>query len=119
MQKQEQEYWSQRAGQEYIYKGEKFYTITAIPYYVERRKIIVDSIKQIIQRYNVSRIVDIGCGDGEYLNILHENTKEYCGVDISEGMLQLAKRRCDKYDNICFECSADGTKNLMIIIWDI
>lgn len=110
MKNEGEEYWSQRAEKEYIYKGEKFYTITAIPYYVKRRKIIIDSLMQLIRKYNVARIADIGCGDGEYLNIIHEEDKEYCGVDISEGMLQLAKQRCDNYKNVCFECSAEGTK---------
>ena len=39
-------YWSSRAQAEYEYKGEKLYTITAAPYYVARRNLIVKSLKK-------------------------------------------------------------------------
>ena len=45
-------YWSMRAKNEYLYKGEKLYTITAAPYYVKRRKIIIKKLKNIITKYN-------------------------------------------------------------------
>lgn len=35
------EYWDKRAACEYNYKGEKFYTMTAIPYYYERKNEII------------------------------------------------------------------------------
>lgn len=60
-------YWSMRAKNEYLYKGEKLYTITAAPYYVKRREIIIKKLKNIITKYDCRRIVDVGCGDGEYL----------------------------------------------------
>ena len=40
-------YWSMRAKNEYLYKGEKLYTITAAPYYVKRREIIIKKLKNI------------------------------------------------------------------------
>ena len=100
------EYWQERARGEYTYKGEKFYTITAIPYYVERRNIIINYLKKESQKS--SKILDIGCGDGEYLYLLNETNKQYCGVDIAEEMLCLASKRCDGIENISFECSGDG-----------
>ena len=42
------EYWDKRAACEYNYKGEKFYTMTAIPYYYERRNEIIKKIKRLI-----------------------------------------------------------------------
>lgn len=39
-------YWSMRAKNEYLYKGEKLYTITAAPYYVKRREIIIKKLKK-------------------------------------------------------------------------
>lgn len=101
------EYWQERARNEYTYKGERFYTITAIPYYVERRKIVINYLKKVSE--NAKKIVDIGCGDGEYLYLLHEDSKQYCGVDISEEMLKEAGKRCKPFTNVCFECSGDGT----------
>lgn len=50
-------YWSMRAKNEYLYKGEKLYTITAAPYYVKRREIIIKKLKNIItnkdRRYTI------------------------------------------------------------------
>ena len=72
-------YWSSRAQAEYEYKGEKLYTITAAPYYVARRNLIVKSLKKIIHSKNLTKIADLGCGDGEYLNILHEENESIQG----------------------------------------
>lgn len=46
-------YWSMRAKNEYLYKGEKLYTITAAPYYVKRREIVIDRLKNIMKKVNV------------------------------------------------------------------
>ena len=59
------EYWDKRAACEYNYKGEKFYTMTAIPYYYERRNEIIKKIKSII--CNGMSVCDFGCGDGVYV----------------------------------------------------
>ena len=104
-------YWSSRAQAEYEYKGEKLYTITAAPYYVARRNLIVKSLKKIIHSKNLTKIADLGCGDGEYLNILHEEKREYTGIDISKAMLDLAAQRCSRYSNVDFEYSETGIQN--------
>jgi len=59
------EYWDKRAACEYNYKGEKFYTMTAIPYYYVRRNEIIKKIKSII--CNGMSVCDFGCGDGVYI----------------------------------------------------
>ncbi len=87
------DYWDSRANMEYEYKGEKFYTITAVPYYFKRREIILKYIKKTLNTRN--QICDFGCGDGEYVKILSENYSNvtfHC-VDISEDMIKIAKSR--------------------------
>lgn len=106
-----QNYWSSRAQAEYEYKGEKLYTIAAAPYYVSRRNLIVKALKKIIDKKSPIQIADLGCGDGEYLNIIHEEKRKYTGIDISQGMLDLAAQRCSKYSNVDFECSEKGIKD--------
>ena len=61
-------YWDKRAKREYIYKKEKFYTITPIPYYFRHRKIILDKIQSFIMNNKSKVVCDFGCGDGEYIS---------------------------------------------------
>lgn len=115
------EYWNDRANMEYTYKGEKFYTITAIPYYYRRRKIILHHINSLI--CDNFKICDFGCGDGEYIRVLSEKTAKgrrksgfsgglrggitFHGVDISNDMIRIAKSR-NKSDRYTWEISGDG-----------
>lgn len=100
-------YWDNRASKEYIYKGEKFYTITAIPYYYKRRRIILKNIESLIcDNY---KICDFGCGDGEYIRYFSckKDNCSFHGVDISEDMINVAKNRNDS-NNKTWEISSDG-----------
>lgn len=103
-----EKYWSMRAKNEYLYKGEKLYTITAAPYYVKRREIIINKLKHIIEKYECKDIVDVGCGDGEYLLKICEENKKYYGIDISTEMLREAIQNCKDHNNISFEQSGMG-----------
>lgn len=99
-------YWDNRASREYTYKGEKFYTITAIPYYYRRRRIILKNIEKLIQENY--KICDFGCGDGEYIKYFSKKCRScsFHGVDISEDMVNIAKTRND--DKKTWEISSDG-----------
>lgn len=109
----EQNYWDDRANMEYEYKREKFYTITAIPYYYKRREIILDKINALMcDNYN---ICDFGCGDGEYIRILSKKNKtcSFHGVDISAEMIEVAKNR-NQNAKITWEISGDGIHEDML-----
>ena len=100
-------YWDERAAAVYTYKGEKFYTITAIPYYFLRRRIILDMINSQIEDGN--HVCDFGCGDGEYIRLLSSRKKNctFHGVDISEQMIRDARQR-NVSDMYTWEISGDG-----------
>lgn len=84
-------FWEKRGKICYLYKGEEFYTISAIPYYYKRRQILLSLMSQYVKQAN--KILDFGCGDGWYISYFSNNKgKEFCGVDISESMLQQAKK---------------------------
>jgi ubiquinone/menaquinone biosynthesis C-methylase UbiE len=51
-----------------------------------------------------AKILDIACGTGELENLLlnEEPNRSIVGIDISEGMLEIAKEKCQKYPNVSF-----------------
>ena len=105
--KSEENYWNKRAEGLFYYRGGEYYTITAIPYYYQRRRII---LRRLDKLNSTSRnVCDFGCGDGEYIRILADSNKNcfYHGVDVSKTMIKVAKDRI-KSDKVSFEISSSG-----------
>lgn len=100
-------YWDERAGKEYTYKKEKFYTITPVPYYYARRKIVIKKIEELIKKRELKKICDFGCGDGEYIKKLQRQGLYFHGIDASSAMIDIAKSQIDS-DNVSFEVSENG-----------
>ncbi len=103
------DYWDERARKEFSYKKEKFYTITPIPYYYRRRKVVLKKLEELIDKSGSRQICDFGCGDGEYISHLYKNGYMFYGVDASDKMIEAARERT----NVCkggveFEVSSDG-----------
>ena len=103
----DKKYWDTRAKKLVEYKREKFYTITPIPYYYERRKILLNMMKKIFSEQHVNSVLDLGCGDGEYIYHLGNGNIKFHGVDISTEMIELASKKCNDSNN-SFEISGDG-----------
>lgn len=91
------EYWNQRATFEVFYQGEDFYTITPLPYYSARRKILLDLFSKSLQGPSL-KILDFGCGDGWYVNWLSKGFHQHDvkGTDLSESMLEKARKLTGK-----------------------
>ncbi len=53
----------------------------------------------ILEQYNFSRIVDIGCGKGTFTHLLKKNNNHVVGIDVSESALKYAR---GKYHDIDF-----------------
>lgn len=77
----------------------KFYSKNAKHYHQTRQKFWVDGEKIIEQiaalRLEKVRILELGCGSGRFLSYFKSRYKaefDYVGVDISEGMLDLARK---------------------------
>ncbi|GEM_PF-647984 len=100
------EYWSVRGNLSYCYKGEKFYTITPLPYYLKRRKILLKKIDEVVSQLKKKKkslkICDFGSGDGYYCCWLAKKLPEskITGFDISPSMTIEASRRAER-ENIC------------------
>ncbi len=67
-------------------------------------------IREKLEKYyfhfeNADNILDIGCGRGEFLEILKKNSKEGIGIDISKSMLKIAEAKglhCYESDALAF-----------------
>jgi len=91
-------YWEKRGMLSFLYKGEAFYTVTPIPYYYRRRSLLLELMKPIIGLPQVATICDFGCGDGWYVRYFSDvfKNKSWCGLDVSDSMLEKAKLLCPK-----------------------
>lgn len=77
----------------------KFYSKNAKHYHQTRQKFWVDGEKILEQIKALGlekvRILELGCGSGRFLSyfkLWYQKDFEYVGMDISEGMLELAKQ---------------------------
>ena len=55
-------------------------------------------LKKHIKLNKDSVVVDYACGNSMLLEVIYDSIKEYHGVDFSENMIALAKRRAEKLD---------------------
>ena len=56
----------------------------------------VDFLEQIFSSFDKPKsILEVGCGTGNYTQILRRRGYDIVGLDISESMIKLAKRKCD------------------------
>jgi len=72
--------------------------------YDEKLKIFLDIILDFCDRSDIKlqNHLDMGCGTGNFCKMVKEKNIDSKGVDISEGMLKIAK---EKYPDIIFENS--------------
>jgi SAM-dependent methyltransferase len=56
--------------------------------------------RQIVESYERPRVLDVGCGSGRFGEFaLAAGASEYVGVDFAEAMLELARKRLDRYEH--------------------
>lgn len=115
-----QEYWNRRAKHSYTYRGETFYTVTPIPYYYKRRSLLLSYINQYVEDNSVKKILDFGCGDGEYLKYFGNKypNKDYYGIDISTSMIERAKASAP-FAKLCISNDGISFKNNFDLIYSI
>jgi SAM-dependent methyltransferase len=82
-----------------IYGKETFYTTTR----KGKGASIEVAANLILEAFQPKEVVDIGCGEGLFLNVLHQNGVNVLGCDISEAALKVSAK-----DFVIFQ--ADATK---------
>jgi SAM-dependent methyltransferase len=48
---------------------------------------------------HIKTILDVGCGSGVYCEALLEKGKTVTGIDIADGMLELARKKTERFNN--------------------
>lgn len=43
---------------------------------------------------SAGRVLDVGCGIGRWAGLIQSEVDLYCGIDFSEGLIQIAKQQC-------------------------
>lgn len=59
----------------------------------ERNKVEVDRLLPLLRLDRQSRVLDLACGIGRWADAITTDIDEYCGIDFSENLIELAKQR--------------------------
>lgn len=86
--------WNTRALEYVEWRGEKFYTVTPLPFYVKRRELFYSLVEPFVANAS-GPFLDVGCGDGYWLDrIARIRPDVMCvGYDPFPGMIALARQR--------------------------
>ncbi|MFA5644425.1 MAG: class I SAM-dependent methyltransferase [Patescibacteria group bacterium] len=100
-------YWEKRGLKAFDYRGESFYTITPVPFYVKRRKTLL-SLTLPYFKESFKKICDFGCGDGWYIKYYKNKLNflekiNFFGVDISTSMIERARKLNPECDFFIFD----------------
>lgn len=60
---------------------------------VERNKRELEKLKPYLELDSKSRVLDIACGIGRWADSITEDIEEYNGIDFSEELIQIARKR--------------------------
>lgn len=63
----------------------------------------------------VERVLDIGCGIGRWAGLIQSQVDLYCGIDFSEGLIQIAKQQCTA-NNVYFHVAAADQVNCDAVV---
>lgn len=89
-----------------LVKTKKDYN-TIASHFSEKRRFIWEDIKPFLKLVKQKdKVLDIGCGNGRLYGALKEKNIEYLGIDFSEELIKIARK---KYSKACFKL-ADITK---------
>lgn len=60
---------------------------------IERNKKEVEVLKPKLHLNEGSKVLDLACGVGRWADAIDEDISEYCGIDFSQKLIQIAKQR--------------------------
>lgn len=78
-----------------LYEDERLLVRLLRPGLFRRRELAIETIRS----YSTPTVLDVGCGSGRIGElVLEAGTSAYLGIDFSEPMIELAKRRLARFD---------------------
>lgn len=60
---------------------------------IERNKKEVEVLKPKLRLNEGSKVLDLACGVGRWADAISEDISEYCGIDFSQNLIEIAKKR--------------------------
>jgi len=76
-----------------IEETKKTYDIIAKDY-SKKREVLTEDLKFLAKKAKEGeKVLDLGCGDGRFFKLLKEKKIDYYGIDLSEKMIELAKKK--------------------------
>lgn len=81
----------------------RHYNLTAKSYdelYADEQKTKIEKALEKVGIDKNSLILDCGCGTGLLFDYMSDKAKGVVGLDISSGLLEVAKKRAKKFDNV-------------------
>jgi hypothetical protein len=76
----------------------------------------INLIQDIIEEYNIQSIIDIGCGDLNWMKIILEKTNiNYTGIDVVESLLNDNKKKAPEHSFELLDFNKIYTADLVII----
>lgn len=99
-----QEFFKNRAEK---FKDSNPYSVTMYqdsnPQLVEKRnRKETEKLFPLLKLDEESKVLDIACGIGRWSDAIHTEIAQYCGVDFSEGLIEIARERNKKSENRSF-----------------
>jgi SAM-dependent methyltransferase len=77
-----------------LYEDERWLVRTLRPGLFRRRELAVDTVRS----YSAPRVLDVGCGSGRIGEfVLEAGASHYVGVDFAEPMIELSRRRLERF----------------------
>lgn len=80
----------------------------------ERNKAEVDKLLPFLQLNSQSKVLDIACGIGRWSDAIATEIQEYCGVDFSERLIELAQQRTHEMNRVFYVGSVTEFETVLI-----
>ena len=79
----------------------------------ERNKKELEKLLPFLKINDNSKVLDIACGIGRWADVLPDSIKEYCGIDFSKKLIDIANKRNKKENYYFFEGRADSIDEVL------
>lgn len=79
----------------------------------ERNLHEVAKLLPLLKVRNTSKVLDIGCGIGRWADALPNEITEYCGIDFSKELIEIAKKRINLNHFSFYEGATNGVEKIL------